>query len=80
MLLVAVFVLTNTVSADGSISGVYDASLRLAERSAGSNGVKDITRGLKQLVGGSERTPPPAEHKPQPRQNGAPNKGGRNRS
>ncbi|MDQ3172165.1 MAG: zf-HC2 domain-containing protein, partial [Acidobacteriota bacterium] len=32
MLLVAVFVLTNTVSADGSISGVYRASLRLAEQ------------------------------------------------
>jgi anti-sigma factor RsiW len=81
MLLVAVFVLTNTVSADGSISGVYDASLRLAERSAGSNGVKDITKGLKQLVGGSEQTPPPAEqHKPQPKPNGGPNRGGRNRS
>jgi len=80
MLLVAVFVLTNTVSADGSISGVYDASLRLAERSAGSNGVKGITRGLKQLVGGSEQTPPPAEQpKPQPRQSG-PNRSGRNRS
>ena len=33
MLLVAVFVLTNTVSADGSISGMYSASLRLAEQS-----------------------------------------------
>jgi anti-sigma factor RsiW len=52
MLLVAVLVLTNTVSADGSISGVYDASLRLAERSAGSNGgIKEITKGLKELVG-----------------------------
>jgi anti-sigma factor RsiW len=51
MLLVAVFVLTNTVSADGSISGVYTASLRLAEQSyaAGSGG---ITNGLKELVGG----------------------------
>lgn len=44
MLLVAVFVLTNTVSADGSISGVYRASLRLAEQS--------YTNGLKELVGG----------------------------
>ena len=33
MLLVAVFVLTNTVSADGSISGMYSASLRLAQQS-----------------------------------------------
>lgn len=32
MLLLAVLVLTNTVSADGSISGMYRASLRLAEQ------------------------------------------------
>jgi hypothetical protein len=32
MVLVAVLVLTSTVSADGSISGVYDAGLQLAER------------------------------------------------
>ena len=44
MLLVAVFVLANTVSADGSISGVYQASLRLAEKS--------YENGLKELVGG----------------------------
>jgi hypothetical protein len=44
MLLVAVFVLANTVSADGSISGVYQASLRLAEQS--------YENGLKELVGG----------------------------
>lgn len=35
MLLVAILVLTNTVSADGSISGVYNASLQLAERTSG---------------------------------------------
>lgn len=34
MLLVAVLVLTNTVSADGSIGGVYDAGLQLAGRTA----------------------------------------------
>ena len=58
MLLVAVFVLTNTVSADGSISGVYSASLRLAEQSSasGSNGgIKEITNGLMELVGGQRR-------------------------
>ena len=32
MLLVAILVLTSTVSADGSISGIYDAGLQLAER------------------------------------------------
>ena len=88
MLLVAVFVLTNTVSADGSISGVYSASLRLAEQSyaAGSNaGIQGITKSLKELVGGErQETPPAPEQKPGaqqkqqlPKQNGAPS---RNRS
>jgi hypothetical protein len=60
MLLVAVFVLTNTVSADGSISGVYSASIRLAEQSSasGSNGgLKEITKSLKELVGGNQQAP-----------------------
>jgi hypothetical protein len=83
MLLVAVFVLTNTVSADGSISGVYSASLRLAQQSysSGSNGgIKEITRGLKELVGGQSGTQPTEQNqgsgdqKQQPKQNGAPNK------
>lgn len=66
MLLVAVFVLTNTVSADGSISGVYTASLRLAEQSAGSNGrINKITQGLKELVGGGQ----PQEVQPATQQN-----------
>ncbi len=61
MLLVAVFVLTNTVSADGSISGVYSASLRLAERSAGSTGgINEITKGLKELVGAQNQKAAPA--------------------
>ncbi|MGH9933283.1 MAG: anti-sigma factor family protein [Pyrinomonadaceae bacterium] len=85
MLLVAVFVLTNTVSADGSISGVYSASLRLAEQSyaAGANGgIKEITNGLKELVGGQRKSEPPAneknqsggQQKEQPKQSDAPNK------
>lgn len=81
MLLVAVFVLTNTVSADGSISGVYSASLRLAEQSASSNGrIKEITQGLKELVGGQRQEPQPvtqpnqsSQPKPGPKQNAAPN-------
>src|SRR6266516_4891728 len=36
MLLVSIFVLTNTVSTDGTIGGVYHASLQLAERTANS--------------------------------------------
>lgn len=85
MLLVAVFVLTNTVSADGSISGVYSASLRLAEQSyatGSKSGIKQITKGLKELVGGQSQADPPEseqnkgsnEQKPQPKQNGVSNK------
>ncbi len=84
MLLVAVFVLTNTVSADGSIGGVYSASLRLAEQSyaAGANGgIKEFTNGLKELVGGQSELPPPATEKNQsgqpkeePKPSVAPNK------
>ena len=48
MLLVSIFVLTNTVSADGTISGVYQASLQLAERTA-TNASKNP--GVKQLAG-----------------------------
>jgi hypothetical protein len=42
MLLAAVLVLSSTVSADGSISGVYDAGLRLAERTAGQTQMLSI--------------------------------------
>ncbi|MGH9883546.1 MAG: anti-sigma factor family protein, partial [Pyrinomonadaceae bacterium] len=42
MLLVAVLVLTNTVSADGSIGGIYQAGLSLAGQSSNSNrGIRD---------------------------------------
>ncbi len=62
MLLVAVFVLTNTVSADGSISGMYSASLRLAEqsysksRNVSGTGISDGVK--KFFVGGAEQSPP----------------------
>src|ERR1041385_6074842 len=80
MLLVAVFVLTNTVSADGSISGVYSASLRLAEHaSSPRNGIQEITNGLQQLVGGTTSTggasQSDSQPKTQPKQGSAPNKG-----
>ncbi|HKZ77384.1 MAG TPA: zf-HC2 domain-containing protein [Pyrinomonadaceae bacterium] len=61
MLLVAVLVLTNTVSADGSIGGVYQASLRLAEQSSQQRvGMKEITEGLKELVSGERKSPQPS--------------------
>ena len=62
MLLVSVFVLTNTVSTDGSVSGIYLASLQLAERTAGSaskssalpNGVKKLADNVDDLMGGGK--------------------------
>ena len=68
MLLVAVFVLTNTVSADGSISGVYSATVRLAEQSyatGSKSGIKEITNGLKELVGGQQETAQPSPEQKQ---------------
>jgi hypothetical protein len=50
MLLVSVFVLTNTVSTDGSVGGIYAASVQLAERTAG-NATKSSANGVKQLAG-----------------------------
>ena len=52
MILVAVLVLTNTVSADGTISGVYDAGLALAERTGAQSQVLQQQMNL-------EPTPPP---------------------
>jgi Putative zinc-finger len=64
MLLVSVFVLTNTVSTDGSISGVYQASLQLAERTAGNasrssalpNGMKQLAGSVNDLMGGNDES------------------------
>jgi hypothetical protein len=62
MLLVSVFVLTNTVSTDGSVGGIYHASLQLAERAAGNaskssalpNGVKQIAGSVNDIMSGNE--------------------------
>ena len=59
MLLVAIFVLTNTVSADGSISGIYSASLRLAEQTTKGKGVSapGISDGVRKFfVGGTDQS------------------------
>ena len=56
MLLMSIFVLTNTVSADGTIGGVYHASLQLAERTANSAsrnpGVKQLAGSVNELIEG----------------------------
>ncbi|MEK6335412.1 MAG: zf-HC2 domain-containing protein [Acidobacteriota bacterium] len=62
MLLVSVFVLTNTVSTDGSVGGIYQASLQLAERTAGSaskssalpNGMKKLAGSVDDFMGGEK--------------------------
>jgi|ERR1700738_4934657 len=62
MLLVSVFVLTNTVSTDGSVGGIYHASLQLAERTAGNaskssalpNGMKQLAGSVNDLMGGDQ--------------------------
>src|SRR5713101_2477898 len=51
MLLLSVFVLTNTVSTDGSVNGIYQASLQLAERTAGNASKSSaLPNGMKQLA------------------------------
>jgi hypothetical protein len=64
MLLVAVFVLTNTVSADGSISGMYQESLRLAGQGfANSKDVSapGISQGVKEFFVGDQNPKPTPE-------------------
>jgi len=62
MLLVSVFVLTNTVSADGSVGGVYHAVFQLAQRTADNaskssalpTGIKRLEGSVDDLIGGEE--------------------------
>jgi anti-sigma factor RsiW len=60
MLLVAVFVLTNTVSTDGSVRGIYRASMQLAERTGGTASkesekkVKQFAGSVNELMGGDK--------------------------
>ena len=59
MLLVAVFVMTNTVSTDGSVGGIYAATLQLAQKTADKatrssvlpEGVKRIEGSVNDLMG-----------------------------
>jgi anti-sigma factor RsiW len=69
MILVAVLVLTNTVSADGSISGVYDAGLALAERTATQSQMLPASPQENNDNNNGEQTPPPP---PPQKQNGEP--------
>src|SRR3954468_18036708 len=59
MLLVAVFVLTNTVSTDGSVGGIYAATMQLAQKTADNatrssvlpDGVKKIQGSFNDVIG-----------------------------
>lgn len=76
MLLVAVLVLTNTVSVDGSIGGVYNAGIKLAEQTNGKSrgDIEEITRGLVQEKPQSEQ-PVAAPAEPVEQKNDDQNKG-----
>jgi hypothetical protein len=66
MLLVAVFVLTNTVSTDGSVGGIYHASLQLAHKTADNatrssvvpDGVKKIEGSVNDFMGNPQASEP----------------------
>ena len=72
MLLVSVLVLTNTVSADGSIGGVYKAGVQLAERTSGqaNTEIRELTDTTKQTDSSEDQKPavPPPPTKDQSEQ------------
>jgi anti-sigma factor RsiW len=61
MLLAAVLVLSSTVSADGSITGVYNAGLALAERTSGQTQV--LSSEIVKPVSSEQSSPAPAPQK-----------------
>jgi len=66
MLLVAVFVLTNTVSTDGSVGGIYAATMQLAQKTADNatrssvlpDGVKKIQGSFNDVIGNQKAAEP----------------------
>ncbi|HEX3142916.1 MAG TPA: zf-HC2 domain-containing protein [Pyrinomonadaceae bacterium] len=66
MLLVAVFVLTNTVSTDGSVGGIYAATMQLAQKTADNatkssvlpDGVKRIQGSFNDVIGNQKAAEP----------------------
>lgn len=78
MLLVAVLVLTNTVSADGSIGGVYQAGLQLAGQTVTPNGLQKLVTGEEQK---QQAVPakPEADQKDQHKSLVKPKDGGQNK-
>jgi anti-sigma factor RsiW len=60
MLLAAILVLSSTVSADGSIGGVYNAGLQLAERTSGQT---QLLSGEVKPASSEQNVPPPTPQK-----------------
>jgi hypothetical protein len=64
MLLVSIFVLTNTVSTDGSVGGIYHASMQLAQKTADNaskssalpNAMKKLEDSVDDQMGGQKLT------------------------
>src|ERR1041384_4240291 len=67
MILVAVLVLTNTVSADGSIGGVYDAGLALAEKTGARSQIVPASL-QNNNIDREPAPPPPLQQKQNPEQ------------
>jgi anti-sigma factor RsiW len=81
MLLAAVLVLSSTVSADGSITGVYDAGLQLAEQTSGK---AQALSGDVKPVSSEQNFTPPSQQKQnadqqQERSDGKPDNDGHNK-
>ena len=79
MLLVAVFVLTSTVSTDGSVGGIYHASLQLAERTADNATKSKVPAEIKQVAddlmntdSGQEKAGTTNKSQNPPKQSGSP--------
>jgi len=69
MLLVAVLVLTNTVSADGSIGGIYRASVRMAAKTYEANtAVKGIADGITDFMSSQQPETAPRKDAAKPEQ------------
>ena len=77
MLLVSIFVLTNTVSTDGSVGGIYHATVQLAQRTADNaskssalpTGIKRLEGSVDDLIGGEKPEEKGSDNKNQSQSN-----------
>jgi len=77
MLLVSIFVLTNTVSTDGSVGGIYHATVQLAQRTADNaskssalpTGIRRLEGSVDDLIGGEKPAEKGSDNKNQSQSN-----------